>query len=757
MPQALPAIGAVVVKFFAAKTIGAIIAKTILTNFVLGAISKKLSKRGSSQQSPPPPINVTVRGTVENRRIVFGTRRTGGVFVFYDVYSTGGTTNNVLCYVIVVAGHQVSSIGDVFIDTRKVQNSQIDVNGAVTSGPFAGKLWIYKHLGTGAQTSEGNIDAHFTQWTGDHRLQGCAYIAVRMLRDDDVYSQGAPQSISAVVDGALIYDPRLDSTNGGSGSHRADNPSTWEFSRNPALQVRWYLTGGSVVNDQSTRLIRYGLREPDSRIDEAYLMAAANVCDESITGAEQPPGGAEARYSCDIEVSCGESRREILEAILETMAGVLTPEHGKWRLFAGAYDAPTHSFTHEDIYGPLECQDTEPHSERYNAVSATYVDAGKQWIEQTTPFRTDSGYETQDGGERIPREIELRGVTGFYQAQRLAELELRKSRMMRTIKLVGALNLLKVAKHETFTLTHARYGWTNRVFRCIERQFDFNEEAGRVTITARQEDAGVYTDMLTTDYLTGTSETDVFTYEEPDSPVSLTATGYAMDVLLTVGVPAVFQQGSVIEIWEHTASTPFSSATKLVEDRGTKITVPHRDNTTRYYWATIKNSRGVRSAPYPSGAGVAGAATYINTSDLTPDAVTEIYSSDDNLSGSAPVSSYFIDFATFTPDEDGVVIVTFQCNGKSSLDKDSGSYLQLALGETSDLQTFSGWSRPDPSDGGTEYGSTGWLQTFTSTVTLAYEFTVTGGIQYSVGAQAFKTAGTMNIYDTHLRVFVRKR
>lgn len=757
MPQALPVIGAAVVKFFTAKAIGYVIARVILTNLVLGAISKKLSKRGSNQQSPPPPINVTVRGTIENRRIVFGTRRTGGVLAFYDVYSTGGTTNDVLCYVIVLAGHQVDAIGDVFVDSRRVTSAQIHANGTVTGGPFAGKLWVYKHLGTGAQTVETNIDANFTQWTSDHRLQGCAYIGVLMQRDDEVYSQGAPQSISAVVDGALMYDSRLDSTNGGSGSHRADNPSTWEFSRNPALHARWYLTGGSVVNDQSTRMVRYGLKEPDSRIDQAYLVAAANVCDESITGAEQPPGGAEARYCCDLEVSCGEPRREILESILATMAGALTNEHGKWRLFAGAYDSPSHSFTQDDLYGPLECQDTDPHSERYNAVSTTYIDAGKQWIEQTTPFRTDSGYETQDGGERIPREIELRGVTSFYQAQRIAELELRKSRMMRTIKLVGALNLLKIAKHETFTLTHSRYGWTNRVFRCIERQFEFNEDAGRVTITASQEDAGVYADLLTADYLTGTSETDVFTYEAPDAPVSLVTTGYAMDVLLTVGLPDVFQAGSVIEIWEHTSSTPFSSATKVAEDRSTKITVPHRDTTTRYYWATIKNTRGVRSDPYPSGSGVAGTATFINTTDLTPDSVTEIYSSDADLAGSAPISSYFIDFATFTPAESGVVVVTFNCNGKSSLDKDSGSYIQLAMGLTSALQTFSGWTRPDASDPDTEYGTTGWLQTFTSTVSIAYEFAVTGGVQYSIGAQAFKTAGTMNIYDTHLRLFMRMR
>lgn len=756
MPQALPAIGAAVVKFFTAKAIGYVIARTILTNLVLGAISKKLAGKGSKQQ-PAPPINVTVRGTVENRRIVLGTRRVGGVLVFYDVSSNDGVTNHLLWYVIVLAGHQVEAIGDVYLDTQRISNDQIHANGAVIAGKFASRVWVYKHLGTAAQTVDPEMDLVFPVWDSDHRLRGCAYIVVAFNRDDEVFSQGAPNAVSAVVDGALMYDPRLDSTNGGSGSHRTDDPSTWEFSRNPALHTRWYLTGGSVVNDQSTRLVRYGLRETDSRIDDAYVVAAANVCDESLSGAQTTPGGDESRYVCDLELSCGESRREIIDSILDTMAGTLINQHGKWRLYAGVYDTPTHSLTEVDIYGPIECQDTDPHSDRYNAVASTYIDAQKHWIEQTTPYRTDSSYETQDGGERLTVESDHRGATSFYQAQRLDEIKLRKSRMMRTIKIVGALNLLKVAPHETFTLSLPRYAWVNRVFRCIERQFSFNDDAGRVTITARQEDAAVYTDLLNEDYRTGTSETDVFKYEAPDAPTSLVATGYAMDVMLTVGIPAVFQPGSAIEIWEHTSSTPFSSATKVAEDRSNKIFVPHRDNTTRYYWATIKDNRGVRSVEYPSGSGVSGAATFINTDDLTPDAVTEVYSNDEDLGGAAPVSGYFISFANFTPAESGVVVVTFNCNGKSSLDKDSGSYIQIAMGLTSALQTFDGWSRPDPSDPDTEYGATGWLQTFTTTVSLAYEFVVTGGVQYAVGARALRTAGTMNIYDTHLRLFMRKR
>jgi hypothetical protein len=236
----------------------------------------------------------------------------------------------------------------------------------------------------------------------------------------------------------------------------------------------------------------YGLR--DSNIDWPYVIAAANECDETLSGGVAPPSGSQPRYRCDLEVSTGETREEIIEAILATMAGTHVVVHGNHRVYAGAYDTPTHSFTSDDLYGELEIEDTVDHTRRYNAVAGVYVNAAREYVEQTTIFRTDSSYETQDGGQRIPLELDLRGVTDQYQAQRLCEIKLRQSRMMRSVKLVGALNLLKVALHETLQFSHARYTWTNRVFRCVERQFEFLQDAGRVSLTCQREDAGVWAD-----------------------------------------------------------------------------------------------------------------------------------------------------------------------------------------------------------------------------------------------------------------------
>jgi len=675
MPQFIPIIAIAVAE-------GASIYVTvalILVQVALGYLSKLLA------DSPPkysaPVINVTVRGTIENRHLVFGRRRAAGVLVFYGV---SGANNKYLWYVVAVAGHQVSAIADCWIDEVQVPGPNIDgstgavtgakvftFTGTLTSGStvitdvavpsnmvqggtitdaggkipagttvtgigdntitmlhaatgtvatetitytvpgastWNGKLYIWKHLGTSGQAVDAALTAAFGAWNANHKLAGTAYLVVRMERDDTVFVSGAPNNIAGLVDGALLYDPRKDSTNGGFGSHRSQDPSTWEFSRNPALAVRWYLTGGSVHNDVTTRLIMYGLREIESRIDDLYVFAAANICEEVLTGSNTPPSGTELRYNCDLEATAGELRRDVLTAMLASMAGTLTYVHGTWRMYAGAYDSPTHTFTQDDLYGDMEVADTTTHTQRFNQVAGTYVDSQNQWIEQTTIFRTHSAYETQDGGEQIQHELNLRGVTSRYQAQRLAEIELRRTRMMRIVKLHGALNLLAVAQNETLSFSHARYNWTNRVFRCIERQFDFGAEAGQVIVTAQREDPAVYTDLLTEDYLTGTSFTDTYENDAPDTPTTLNFTTAPSLINFSVGLPTYLQPGAVIELWEYTSITPFSSATKLLEARSDHFSVAKPDTTVRYYWVRVRQVDGSLSGTVPATNGMAAAA-----------------------------------------------------------------------------------------------------------------------------------------------------
>lgn len=635
---------------YIAATIGVSVATAqiitlILVNVVLGALARALSPSAARQYAPP--VNVSVRATTENRRLVLGTARAGGAFVFYGTSNSNGVatdpngTNKYLFYVVALAGHQVNALRDVWIDKIRIPGTSINYStGVVTGTVFGSKLAIWGFTGTSSQTASSIMSAAFgsTFWPSTMQLKGIAYIVVRMERDDAAFPTGAPQNVTVQVDGALLYDPRLDSTNGGSGAHRYADATTWAFSHNPILIARWLITGGSVTNDVATPFVMYGLRDLNSRVDDSYTIAAANHCEETLTGANTTPDGDQSRYQCDIEVSTGEPRRDIIDAVMTTCAGRAVYSHGKWQLAAGVYDAPLYSFTEQDLYGDIEIQDTTTHSDRYNAVAGVFRDQQQDYIETTTPFRVDSTYDTQDGGERIPKEIDLRGIRDRYRAQRLCEIEKRKSRLMRTVKLTGALNLMKVAPGDTFNLSYARFGWVNRIFRCVDKNFSYIDDAGRVVITARIEASSVYTDMITSDYITPNQVVPLVVYEVPDPASSLVTVPQTNGILVkwtsstTPGVTYELEQSTVYAMTSPTVTYAGADSQAYVDQTGT----------TTYYYRVRAKKNGIYSTYFPTSNGTAGAALGVSTTlgaSASPGSVTGSGSGTSQTTGSAAVTA----------------------------------------------------------------------------------------------------------------------
>jgi hypothetical protein len=89
-----------------------------------------------------------------------------------------------------------------------------------------------------------------------------------------------------VVKGKLCYDPRKDSTvAGGSGAHRWEDPSTWEWSENPVVcRYNWVrgIYAEDDVTDPTALLIGRGLTAEEAPPEN--IIAAANLCDEALTG-----------------------------------------------------------------------------------------------------------------------------------------------------------------------------------------------------------------------------------------------------------------------------------------------------------------------------------------------------------------------------------------------------------------------------------------------------------------------------------------
>jgi len=455
-------------------------------------------------------ITQLVRGSVEASRVIYGERIVAGVLVFAE---TTGTAREHLHLVIAIAGHEVEAIGDIWFNDERV--GALDGAGVVADGRFAGKARIKKHLGADAQAADADLVSEVAAWTTTHRLQGVAYLYVRLTFDRDVFPTGIP-NIKAAVKGRKVLDPR---------------DSTTRWTDNAALALRDYLTAD------------FGLSaDPTLEIDEAAMIAAANVCDEdaplptdpalafdftvdpasglctqvvasgasakplhlgdrlsfSTTGAL--PGGLDGagpyyaipitettfkvagsladaragtalaltgagtgtqtlarthqpRYTTNGVIGLDGRPVDVVADLVTPLFGALSYSQGLYTLFAGGWRGPASvTLTEDDLRDNLAIRPRPAKRMLHNAVRGVFADRDAGAQPTAFPPVTNATFEAQDGGERIWRDIELGHVTDTWRAQRLARLANERDRQGLVVEFPAKLTALRVAVGDVIAL-----------------------------------------------------------------------------------------------------------------------------------------------------------------------------------------------------------------------------------------------------------------------------------------------------------------
>ena len=169
--------------------------------------------------------------------VIYGTRKVGGTLAFLE---TSGTDNQYLYMALILGEGEIDDITKIFVNDNEVtfdgdlaDNVQRDVASSDSNyfRDSASLIKIEPHFGSDSQTASSLLDT-LTSWTSNHRLRGVAYLALRFEWNGDAF--GSIPTVNALVKGKKVYNPNLDGTKtGGSGSHREDTSSTWEYSDNP--------------------------------------------------------------------------------------------------------------------------------------------------------------------------------------------------------------------------------------------------------------------------------------------------------------------------------------------------------------------------------------------------------------------------------------------------------------------------------------------------------------------------------------------
>lgn len=439
------------------KVIAVVVGALIKTAAVY-AVSRMLTKSARSKTSGLGSGSdlVMSREPAPVRRIVYGETRVSGPMAFANI---SGNKNSTLCLAILLAAHECEAIGAYLVDDEQVTPG---VGGAVTAGTYAKKLSMVSHLGE--QTSADSLLMANAPgvWTSAHVLRGITYLAAKLTYDTDVYCGGLP-NLSVILRGKKLYDPRTSAT---------------AWSSNPALILRDYLTNAD-----------YGLSCTADEIDDALIIAAANICDEAVA---LKSGGSEARYRCNGTFTTDAEPATIIETILSTMAGSITYSGGKFRVFAGAYSAPTVVLDEDDMAGAIEFQPAAGIREACNIVKGTFTSPADLYQPRDFPRFADASHITADG-EEIATDLDLAWVSSSAQAQRLAKIYERKARLGGTVTLKCKLSAFRCQTGETIAVSNTRLGWSEKVFTVQEWRFAIASDGSLgVELTCRETASSIY-------------------------------------------------------------------------------------------------------------------------------------------------------------------------------------------------------------------------------------------------------------------------
>ncbi len=398
--------------------------------------------------------------------VVYGTRQVGGNVVFLE---TSGGTNQYLYMAIVLCEGEINDITSIQINDKTVtwsgditDNTQITVNSS-DSNFFSGSSLITcePHFGSDTQAIS-TLLSELDSWTTDHKLLGLCYLAIKFEWNADKF--GSLPTVNAVVQGKKVYNPNLDGTVGGSGSHRADNSLTWAYSDNPVLQLLDYLR-----ND------RFGMGIANSYFDSNFAdwKTASNVCDTDIT----PYSGASAIDLLDSHIVVDTSKKAIdnVKEFLKGCRGYLNFTAGKYRVLVETTGSATISLTEDNIIGGIAVGSKNKNS-RYNRVIVSFINPEKNYQSDTAQFPpvdetgltsadTHGVMKTADGGLLLEGRFDFSMFTNPYQAQEMAEIILRRSRSSLNITFTADATALDLSIGDIVNVSHSTPSFSVKPFR----------------------------------------------------------------------------------------------------------------------------------------------------------------------------------------------------------------------------------------------------------------------------------------------------
>ena len=327
------------------------------------------------------PSAQTVRSSKAPARFILGRVSTGGVLVWAQEQAGSQSSGEWIHLVYVLSEGAIDALEAVYLGEEDISTYGANASYELIVNPTQVNAFLKDNC---------------PDWRDSQIGRGLSFVRVSLKHDTEKFPSGIPDARFVVRGRNDLYDPRT---------------GIARYSDNTALHLLWYL--------------RERCKVPDDEIIFETFASAANVCDEAVVNAD---GRLGTRYRTGCVIGADEQRTQVIQKLEESCAGQLIRVGGKWMLQAGAYYGPADfEITEDMVIGTVSGSTEVTNDAAINIVTGTFIDPSQAWAETDFPEVRVQQWVVEDGGE-APESISLGYVSDAYQAQRLANIKLRRAR-----------------------------------------------------------------------------------------------------------------------------------------------------------------------------------------------------------------------------------------------------------------------------------------------------------------------------------------
>jgi len=528
-----------------------------------------------AQEDTMSSRNITGKNPTAPREVVYGTARKGGAIVWQHVHGSDPYTDSDEFYNMVIAWHH----GEAEEITKIYLGDEVAWEDGYYKGRFASnstsssigeKITIYNKLGLNNQSAV-TVAGTASTWTTNHRMRGITYSRLKFEYDVDQYPNGAPK-VTAEIKGRKVYDPR-------DSSHTLNAPSSWDWSDNPVLCLLDYLKEAAYKD--------WGAELAADLFDMDQIESAASYCDGTTGSADK----ARKTYSCNGIINTRATVKENIKNLLSCMHGKLLFVNGKFQIVPYRMQSTVTPILNEDmIVGDFIVSNSNPRRVAFNEVRGEYISKEAGYIKTEYPPQRSSTYQTEDA-DNLRKNLNLPFTTDKLQAQRLAVLALKKSRMQKTIKTTINARGIDYAIGDNILVTNTALGITENIYQITSLRLQSNETGITISLEARENTSEIYSQLSSTEelYTTGTSTNipvrSVAPRVNPDT-VTIGAVPYKINDSYSTGIAIS---------WDHPPALNLNYYRVAVGEGTGVATWKFKKYTTTNNYITIPNETGQAS------------------------------------------------------------------------------------------------------------------------------------------------------------------